>query len=67
VWSIGNIREETLSPELIVTLSEARNYPISVEVIGRDIINEEFRENISGLPTISVTHTIEVDERSVPS
>ena len=67
VWTIGNQREETLSPELIVTLSQIQNYQISVEAIWRDIVTEEVRENIPGLPNISVSHLIQINENTVPT
>ena len=67
IWSIWNIREETLSPELILTLSQVQNYDISIEAIGTDIVGEEFRETISWLPTLSVSHVIEIEEIPVPA
>ena len=66
-WTIWNINQETLNPELIVTLSQVQNYQISVEAIGRDIVWAEFREIIPWLPNLSISHTIEVSERSDPS
>lgn len=67
LWSIGAISEETLTPELIQTLTSVWNYEISVEAIGRDIVGAEYRENIASLPTLSISETIEIEETSVPT
>ncbi|MCH8518815.1 hypothetical protein LAT59_03590, partial [Candidatus Gracilibacteria bacterium] len=67
IWSIGTIREETLSPELIQTLSTVGNYNISVEAVGRDIVGVEYRDTISNLPALSITHSINIEERTIPA
>ena len=67
LWSIGAVREETISPELIKTFSESWNYQVSVEAIGKDIIGAEYRETIANLPTLSITQTIYIEETTVPT
>ena len=62
IWNFGSEVEETLSPEITKTFSEKWNYEITVTVIGDSIDGDDIEQEIENVPSISISHSISVEE-----
>lgn len=62
VWDFWGDESETFSPNITRSFNEKWNYEISVTAIGTDSWGEEVEQVLWNIPSVSISHVIEVDE-----
>jgi len=67
IWNLAGQTTETLIAEHIQELSRSGNFPLSIEAIGTHRSGREHRENLTRLPTLSLSAVIDINEIPIAS
>lgn len=67
IWDIGGERIETIDSSLIKEFREKGNYDVSLIVEEIDLKGETIEKTVDNIPSISVTHVVELEEEITKS
>lgn len=62
VWSIGGEKIESFSPTLTKEFTQKWNFELSVTAIGTDANGENVEQTLADMPSIALSHVIEIQE-----
>ena len=62
IWDFGGETEESFGSTITKTFIQPGNYPITITAVGTDIQGETIERNIENIPSVSLSHKINIEE-----
>lgn len=64
VWDFGNLvdSEESFTPKIVKSFTQKWNYELSITAVGTDARGDPYTTQIENLPTLTLSHTIDMKE-----